>query len=63
MACEGEMDLGRRMFPASGYPEKPTVVQRSCILCAAFAAWMLNVSRGVATTCVTGENAADATQC
>jgi len=35
----------------------------SCILCAVFVAWMLNVSRGVATTCVTGENAADATRC
>jgi len=44
-------------------PWKLTGAHRSCIVCAIFTAWMLNASRGVATTCVTGENAADATRC
>jgi len=47
---------------ATECPENPTVAQCSYVLFAIFAAWMLNASRGVATTCVTGENAADATR-
>lgn len=49
------------LYAVSGRPM--AVARYSCIPREISAAWMLDASRGVATTCVTGENAADATRC
>lgn len=59
---------GGKRAPIVAVPAVPRKTRQGRASVAAFcvrhsAAWMLNVSRGVATTCVTGENAADATRC
>lgn len=56
------LSLSLWSYIISGRPGDLTVARYSCIPCAVSVAWMLDASRGVATTCVTRENAADATR-